>query len=416
MIHMKTVNAIQKSFSILPDKAEITDGLEKYDLRKSIATEILGHESSVEESGTMPFFKEAYVKARLETCGINTDGMDFAKALTTTLSTYAAGTLPVLIPVYVDPEIVDLTRRATPLVELIPRVTNYGKTADYNQITAIATAIPKAEDAALTEQNDTYVRRSSLIRYLYSVGRVTGQMFAASKQYLSGGGYVDALSLEVKNKTLALKRLEEAMILLGDHTVDWTEPVNSTTIVAADSFDGLYNLISGFNASGLALGGLPGDGSPTAPTGYYMDMAGAALGISHLRTAIRVPRTRGGEPNLIVTDYASYDHIKSLIQDQLRYVSTQTIAWGIITVSFEGIPIIASRFLSTTAGTGAMVPQTGRSLFVLDTNVIEMRVLQDVSYEELAKTNDSIKFMLKCYETLVVKAPQFNMVIVDIGA
>ena len=69
-----------------------------------------------------------------------------------------------------------------------------------------------------------------------------------------------------------------------------------------------------------------------------------------------------------------------------------------------------------TAGTGAMVPANGRSLFVLDTNVIEMRVLQDVSYEELAKTNDSIKFMLKCYEVLVCKAPQFNHVIIDIGA
>jgi hypothetical protein len=55
-------------------------------------------------------------------------------------------------------------------------------------------------------------------------------------------------------------------------------------------------------------------------------------------------------------------------------------------------------------------------MFVLDTNVIEMRVLQDVSYEELAKTNDSVKFMLKCYETLVVKAPQFNHVAIDIGA
>jgi hypothetical protein len=44
-----------------------------------------------------------------------------------------------------------------------------------------------------------------------------------------------------------------------------------------------------------------------------------------------------------------------------------------------------------------------------------MRVLQDVSYEELAKTNDSIKFMLKAYEVLVCKAPQFNHVIIDIA-
>lgn len=358
----------------LPEKMVVSDGMTNYDMRKSIAAEAME------------------------------GGFTIHKALSTTLSTYSAGTLPVLIPVYVDPEIVDLTRRATPLVELIPRVTNYGKTADYNQITTIATAQALAEDAALTEQNDSYTRRSVSIKYLYSVGRVTGPMFAASKQYLASGGYVDALSLEVKNKTLALKRLEEAMILLGDSQSNWTEPVNSTTITAAYSFDGLYNLIT--NANSCNLGG---------SSSYRTDMAGVALGIDNLRTGIRTARTAGGEPNLIVMDYATYDRLKQLIQDQLRYVSTQTIAWGITTVSFEGIPVIASRFLSTAAGAGAGVPADAKSVFILDTNVIEMRVLQDVSYEELAKTNDSVKFMIKCYEALVVKAPQFNHIIIDIA-
>lgn len=325
------------------------------------------------------------------------------KALTTTLSTYSAGTLPVLIPVYVDPEIIDLTRRATPLVELIPRVTNYGKTADYNQITTIATAQALGEDAALTEQNDAYTRRSIPIKYLYSVGRVTGPMFAASKQYLASGGYIDALSLEVKNKTIALKRLEEAMILLGDSTTDWTDPVNSTTVSGANSFDGLYNLIT--NANSNNKGG---------NAAYGTDKAATSIAIADIRTGIRTARTAGGEPNLIVCDYSTYDAVKALIQDQLRYVSTQTIAWGITTLSFEGLPIIASRFLSTTAGGGSSTPANGKSMFILDTNVIEMRVLQDVSYEELAKTNDSVKFMLKVYECLVVKAPQWNHVIYDI--
>lgn len=389
----------------LPEKMVLNDGMGRYDLRKNIRASLGYEEKAPEESGGMQFFKHAYLHALVESRGYSSTGMDFQKALSTTLSTYSAGTLPVLIPVYVDPEIVDLTRRATPLVELVPRVTNYGRTADYNQITVISSAQFVAEDAALTEQNDTYVRKSLQIKYLSSVGRVTGPMFAASKQYLSSGGYVDSLSLEVKNKTLALKRLEEAAILLGDSITDWTEPVNSTTIPAAYSYDGLYQLITNANSNGFG-----------GSSSYRTDNAGASISISAIRTAIRTARTAGGEPNLIVTDYATYDAIKALIQDELRYVSTQTIAWGITTLSFEGLPIIASRFLSTTAGTGAMVPATGRSLFVLDTNVIEMRVLQDVSYDELAKTNDSIKFFLKCYEVLVVKAPQFNHVIIDIGA
>jgi hypothetical protein len=368
------------------EKLVISAGVGRYDIRGDIAEE-------------MGFAKAVYEGQ----CGNQSNGFSLRKALSTTLATYSAGTLPVLIPVYVDPEIIDETRKATPLVELIPRVTNYGKTADFNVITSIGGAQPLGEDAALTEQNDTYTRRSVGIKYLYSVGRVTGPMFAASKQYLASGGYVDALSLEVKNKTLALKRLEEAMILLGDTAADWTDPSTSTSYASAYSYNGLYQLISNANSNGLG-----------GSSSYVTDLAGAAISISAIRTAIRTARTAGGEPNLIVTDYATYDAIKALIQDQLRYVSTTTIAWGITTMSFEGIPIIASRFLSTTAGNGSKVPQDGKSLFVLDTNVIEMRVLQDVSYEELAKTNDSIKFMLKVYEALVCKAPKFNHVIYDI--
>lgn len=356
-----------------------------YDLRKQIVRE-MGWTLSKQTPGT-PGFNESTLRENLH------------KALTTVSSTYSSGTQPVLIPVYVDPEIIDLTRRATPLRELIPRVANYGKTADFNQITAIATAIPLPEDAALADQDDTFVRQSVSIKYLYAKGRVTGQMFAASKQYLAAGGYVDALSLAVKNRTLALTRLEESMILLGDKDTDWVEPTNSTTITGANSYDGIWRWVYEYSSAANVT-----------------DLGGAALVIDNIRTAIRGPRTKGGEPNLIVCDFASYDDIKRLIQDELRYVSQTTIAWGITTVSFEGIPIIASRFLSTTAGTGSGTVYTAKSLFVLDTNVIEMRVLQDITYQELAVTNDSVPFMLKLYEVLVVKAPQFCWVVHDIGA
>ena len=373
---MEQINEFKKYVGKFEEPGVVlTEPMAKYDFRKEIATG-LG-------------FSEKFLNGNLR------------KALSTTLSTYSAGTLPVLIPVYVDPEIIDLTRRATPLVELIPRVTNYGRTAEYNQITALGSAKALPEDSALAEADDTYVRRTVAVKFLYAVGRVTGQMFAASKQYLASGGYVDALSLEVKNKTISLKRLEEEMILLGNGVSDWTD-YNSTTQSGANSFNGLWQLISNSNSNGLG-----------GSSSYTTDKAGGALGISDIRTAIRTPRTNGGEPNLMVCDYSTFDKIKALIQDELRYVSTTTVAWGITTVSFEGLPIIASRFLKTTNGDGTKDPTSGVSLFVMDTNVIEMRVLQDVSYEEMAKTNDSMKFSLKVYETLVVKAPQFNFVMYD---
>jgi hypothetical protein len=108
------------------------------------------------------------------------------KALTST--TGGAGTAGyALVPIYVDPRIVDTTRKFTPLVELIPRVTNQGLTADYNKITAKGGGYTAAEDAALPETTDTYDRASTSIKFLYAVGRITGQMQAAMPSYILEG-------------------------------------------------------------------------------------------------------------------------------------------------------------------------------------------------------------------------------------
>ena len=42
-----------------------------------------------------------------------------------------------------------------------------------------------------------------------------------------------------------------------------------------------------------------------------------------------------------------------------------------------------------------------RKILIIDTDVIEARVLQDIVFERLAKTNDSDKFYLKVYETII---------------
>jgi len=71
------------------------------------------------------------------------------------------------------------------------------------------------------------------------------------------------------------------------------------------------------------------------------------------------------------------------------------------------IPVIPSQFLSNTSG--------AKQIFFLDTDFIEMRVLQDMTYEELARTNDSSKFMLKIYECLIMRSTGFNSFIDNIA-
>lgn len=325
------------------------------------------------------------------------EGIARMKALSTTAG--GAGTAGYgMIPVYVDPRIVDVTRKETPLVELIPRVTNQGMTADYNKITAKGGGFTAAEDAALAETNDTYERASTGIKFLYAVGRVTGPTQAAQPSYMlegfqsSGGGLgtspfsnvasPNAKQLEVIMKARELRELEENLIVNGDATTDATQ------------FSGIVKLQATTNV---------------------VDLDGAALTYDDIETAILYAIQDGGRPKLGVASPSVVKDIRKIIIDTYRYSPTDMsgslpfgIPASIVLDTMAGrVPVIFSRFLSDTSG--------AKQIFFLDTDWIEMRVLQDMTYEDLAKTNDSQKFMLKIYECLIMRNTAFNAFIDDIA-
>jgi hypothetical protein len=70
------------------------------------------------------------------------------------------------------------------------------------------------------------------------------------------------------------------------------------------------------------------------------------------------------------------------------------------------VVVVPSMFMSNASGSKAM--------YFLDLTVVEMRVLQDMVYEDLAKINDAEKFMLKMYEALIIKNPAFCSSITEI--
>ena len=308
------------------------------------------------------------------------------KAFTTTSG--GAGTAGyAMTPVYIDPEIIDLTRKYTPLCEIIPRVTNMGMTADYNVITAKGGAFTAAEDAALAETDTTYARKSTGIKFMYSVGRVTGPAQASNPSYMlagfqpSGGTPIgsfseqvgaNALQREVLVKARELKELEENLIINGDAT---TYPTQFNGIVAIQG------------------------------TTNKVDKSLTALTLEDLNTAVRYAFDDGGRPNLAVCSSAVYTDILNLLQAKIGYMNPQAqVFWGFSTIVYNSmvgpIPIIPSMYLSNSTG--------AKSIYFLDLSVWEMRVLQDMTYQALAKTNDSDKFMLKQYECLVCRAPTFN--------
>ena len=94
-----------------------------------------------------------------------------------------------LIPIWVDPNVVNRTRRLTPLTELIMRRATRGLTYDFIPLTAKAGAAWNFEDSSQPDQVDTYSRVSIGIKFLYAVGRVTGPSISAMS------GFIDHLQL-----------------------------------------------------------------------------------------------------------------------------------------------------------------------------------------------------------------------------
>jgi len=275
-----------------------------------------------------------------------------------------SGSVPTLIPIWVSPDIINLSRKETPLYELLPKVAIRGKFYDWNTAQFASTnAGFKPEDASLPDYDDTYARNSIQMKYAYAVGRVTGPMQIASR------GYIDMERQEIMMKSRALLQTIE------------NEIINGATATDANGFNGL-----------------------TASITTNSTTQSAAINISAIRTSILHARqgaetyavaTAGGNPNLIVTDLQTLDDIKALLQAYLRYNGPMmSIAWGLRAVEFEGIPIISSKFMTTTT--------TSKSLFVLDTSVVKLGVALDITMERLAKTNDSNKFYLKWYGALLV--------------
>jgi len=305
-----------------------------------------------------------------------------------------------LVPIFVDPRITDQSRKWTPLVELIPRVTNMGLTADYNIITAKGAAYTALADAALPEADDTYDRQSAAIKFLYSVGRVLGPMQAGMPSYMVEGfnptgngmgqgsfspaGAPNAKQLEVLMKARALKELEENLIINGNTGTDATQ------------FNGIVALQATTNQN---------------------DLAAAALTWDDVEETVQSAFDDGGRPKLAVASSSVVTDLRKIMIDTFNFrpsdlVGGVKLPFGIppmlvLQTMVGPIPVIPSMYLSNTSG--------AKQIFFLDTDFIEMRVLQDMTYEDLAKTNDSNKFMLKIYECLVMRAPSFNSFIDNIA-
>ena len=181
-----------------------------------------------------------------------------------------------------------------------------------------------------------------------------------------------------------MKEKEESLIVNGDASSDSTQ------------FSGIVKLQATTNV---------------------LDLSSAAMTWDDVETAIRYAFDDGGRPKLAVASSAVVSDLRKIMIDTFRYTpeslaGTSGLPFGvppmlILQTMVGPVPVIPSMYLSNTSG--------AKQIYFLDTDFIEMRVLQDMTYEELAHTNDSSKFMLKIYECLIMRATTFNSFIDNIA-
>lgn len=262
-----------------------------------------------------------------------------------------------LMPPFVDPSIVDKTARETPLVRLLPRRAIKGRSYVYNIISVKGGAQFLPDDSPLSDQVDTRSTGTAAIKYLYAVGRVT------SPAQASADGFINLMAEDIRVKTASMNEALE------------NEIINGYTTTNPNGFNGLIYSI----------------------TTNTTNNSGAAITLDQLRTDINTSFEANGLVDVAITDGATLNYIKGLLMDYQKHIAPvpDNFNFGIPDAFlFDGVMFIKDRYAPTTAAS--------RRIFYLDTRYVFLAVLQDYTYEELAKTNDSQKYMIKWYGTLVL--------------
>jgi hypothetical protein len=247
----------------------------------------------------------------------------------------------------------------------------------------------------MTFNDPTPARGSTAIKYLYATGLVTGPAQATIPGYTLAGfqpqgnqlpgvgsfsnvAAANANNFAVQLAARAMKELEENTIINGDASTD------------ALKFSGIIKLMSTTNT---------------------VDKNTSALSLDDVNTAVQYAFEDGGLPSIAICDPATFTDLIKLTSAKIGFMQSAVMTeYGFSALKLNTmvgeVLVVPSRFMTTTSGSKAM--------YFLDLSVWEMRVLQDMTFDKLAKTNDSESFMLKMYEALICRATAFNSSITEI--
>lgn len=299
-----------------------------------------------------------------------------------------------LMHVIADEGVTYLYKRPYPVQTLIPVEANKGKTASWDAIgpyNSLAAAFGD-EDPTLVEADMVTYNRTDTVKYMYAVGRLTKAVKLAGLAQIPTRD-LKAIRIDIAQDSLRALR-ERSMLGVSR---DVTNITNAFTSASSNEYKGMYELITANTA-----------GAPDTADQCWIDVSSSSVDtygeiMQYLDTTYTYMTKFGMQPNLALCDYKTFGIIRRGLAEYFRYTGeAQELIPGVskLTLTFPntgGISLVPHPFLRQTTGAYG-------SLFLIDTRLFARRVLWQDTYEELANTNTSDKFVISAAETLIDKS------------
>lgn len=294
-----------------------------------------------------------------------------------------------------EPMVLKLTDRMTPLRDVVRRTQGQGRAHAWNQRTslgAISNPLVKAwyADGALPNQSDPqYVQKVAAYKYLGQTAVISGPAIASARSYID-------LEAEVAEATVR-------------------------GVVQAEEWS-LFKSSAATNSNAI-------DGLDVQIVTNTVDKAGAAItDMSDIDLVIKKIRLQGGSPSHIFTSFGMQSIINRLLFSDMRININQgnVVTAGVHVVNYQSpagvLPVVGDFFInpatpypyntsSSSSNNGG--PQS--NLYVLQVPELEVVNLVGLSRSELAKIADTVRFFVYEYLTFAVKAEVFQGVVKNIS-
>ena len=290
----------------------------------------------------------------------------------------AAGASP-LVPKIIDPVLVELQRRYSPLVRAVPMQPWDTDIYYFNQRTAVPAGGFVPDGGARTVSNSTYVQLSFQMKHVESVGAVTGYAQEVTRQVIG-----DLRQTEIQGAIRGYYWDVECGMLWGNSA--------STANQAQPQFDGLDTLINAY----------------TGAFQNAIDKAGNTLTLAFLDELIDMVEANAAMPVfddtwMILLSSTGASKIAQLLTNQQRFEAVE-VATGLVVPSYRNIPLVKSTFLSarnyamgtvtaTTATTGGTIPLSTTYKYVVSAVIArqgEIQASAEVSQATGSGTSTSI--------------------------